>query len=50
MPHVAIDLWTPGAIVLAGLLLAVGMRGLERLAHMRAARRTREAIDRALDE
>jgi len=48
MTHV--DFWTPAAILIGALLCAGGLRVVERVAHMRAARRTRDAIDRVLAE
>ena len=50
MPHGAIDFGTKAAIVGGAIVVVVVMRAWERYAHMRARKRTRQAIDRVLSK
>lgn len=50
MAHLQIDLWPVGVVVIVATAVIVVMRALDRRADHLAARRTRQALERAVAE
>jgi hypothetical protein len=50
MQFVRIDFWPAGLVLASAALIAMALRSLERFAHDLTARRTRQALHRALDD
>jgi hypothetical protein len=50
MPYVRIELWPAGIALLIAAISMVAMRALEGYAHRASVKRTREALQRALND